>query len=70
MKPAALYRLGREELLEKPEIVIVERRVGTAHPSFAAGGFILLTSGATAYRNADMIPASAPDMLQWCRENG
>ena len=56
--------------MEKPEIIVVERRVGIAHPSFAAGGFILLTPGATAYRNADMIPGSAPDMLKWCQDNG
>lgn len=56
--------------MEQPEIVIVERPASIAHPSFASGGFILLTPGAKAYRNADMIPGSAPDMLAWCRENG
>lgn len=50
----------------KPEIVIVERRAAVAHPSFAAGGFIVLDPAAKAYRNADMVPASVPDMMAWC----
>jgi hypothetical protein len=56
--------------MDKPEIIVVERHASVAHPSFATGGFILLTPGASAYRNADMIPSPAPQMLAWCRENG
>ncbi|MDP8919702.1 MAG: hypothetical protein M3O00_12580 [Pseudomonadota bacterium] len=56
--------------MDKPEIIVVERHASVAHPSFATGGFILLTPGANAYRNADMIPGSASQMLEWCSLNG
>ena len=56
--------------MDKPEIIVVERYASVAHPSFATGGFILLNPGANPYRNADMIPGPAPDMLQWCTMNG
>ncbi len=56
--------------MDRPEIIVVERHASVAHRSFATGGFILLTPGANAYRNADMIPGSAPQMLEWCSVNG
>ncbi len=56
--------------MDRPEIIVVERPASVAHPSFATGGFILLTAGANAYRNADMIPGSASQMLEWCNANG
>lgn len=51
-------------------VVIVERDVKRAHPSFVAGGYIVLNLTAAAFRNADMVPAHPGEMLAWCRANG
>jgi hypothetical protein len=53
-----------------PEIVVVEREVTVAHPSYAAGGYIVLTAGAAAYRNADLVPGNPKDILAWCGGHG
>jgi hypothetical protein len=53
-----------------PEIVVVEREVTVAHPSFAAGGYIVLTPGAAAYRNADLVAGDPKAILAWCRDHG
>jgi hypothetical protein len=53
-----------------PEIVVVEQDVTVAHPSYAAGGYIVLTAGASAFRNADLVPRNPKDILAWCRGHG
>jgi hypothetical protein len=56
--------------MTKPEILVIERVVGIAHPSYASGGYVVLTSGATAYRNADMVAADPGTVVAWCIERG
>jgi hypothetical protein len=60
MTPAAL----------PPEIIVVARKATVAHPSYVAGGYIVLTSGASAFRNADLVPCNPHALLAWCRSNG
>src|SRR4051794_13540317 len=52
-----------------PEIVVVTREVTVAHPCYAAGGYIVLTPGASAFRNADLVPRDPQALLAWCRGN-
>ena len=52
------------------EILLIERAASVAHPSYASGGYVVLTSGATAYRNADLIAADPAAMVKWCRDRG
>lgn len=52
-----------------PEIVVVAREVTVAHPSFSTGGYIVLTPGASAYRNADLVPRNPGEVLAWCRSH-
>jgi len=53
-----------------PEIIVVAREATVAHPSYAAGGYIVLTSGASAFRNADLVPRNPQALLAWCGSNG
>jgi hypothetical protein len=57
-------------LMPKSEILVIERAATVAHPSYATGGFIVLSAGATAYRNADLVPWDPQEILAWCRHKG
>ena len=52
------------------EILVIQRRAAVAHPSYVAGGYIVLHPGSIAYRNADFVARDPADVLAWCRSHG